>query len=226
MARAAYTYPNHFQNASPIAETGLSRPKMRDRTDILRSYLENDNKFATEANLRAVQVQHEIAKEKTQYFEKIAITAGGTIALVVSFVGARSSTHSGGLNPPWLLRSALVALVLTMITAMARNWRYPYYLHALYNRQYLDARLKAAMSKRDLVTSEPTPLEAETGRPFDVPKYLTEFKEHEGTFNSQIAACKRQEDSALWQTTWLEHISLTLILASMALLVILAWKNF
>jgi hypothetical protein len=66
---------------------------------------------------RAVQVSVDISKEKTQYFEKIALASAGTIALVVSFVGS----HAGRLQPPWLLRSALIVLVLAMITAMYRN---------------------------------------------------------------------------------------------------------
>src|SRR5882762_11702258 len=45
-------------------------------TEYLRACYEHDKQFASEANLRAVQVSVDIGKEKTQYFEKIALVAG------------------------------------------------------------------------------------------------------------------------------------------------------
>ena len=72
-------------------------------------------KHAREVNARAVQVSVDIGKEKTQYFEKIALACAGTIALVVSFVGSACRTvrsrlcllrsRAGCANPQaWLLR--------------------------------------------------------------------------------------------------------------------------
>lgn len=102
----------------------------------LKILFEDAIRNAHAANQRAVQASLYIAKEKTQYVEKIALANAGTIALVVSFVGS----HSGTLQPPWLLRSALVSLFLAMISAMYRNWTYPFYQYAIHARQDLTAK--------------------------------------------------------------------------------------
>jgi hypothetical protein len=190
-------------------------------TEYLRACYERDKQFASDANLRATQVSVDIGKEKTQYFEKIALAAGGTIALVVSFVGA----HAGKLNPPWLLRSALVALVLTMIAAMYRNWKYPFYLIANYGRQYLAAQLERERSKRDLVVRIPS-ISPATGQLNDVQALCAQFALDEKALNDQIDKCKRQEHSAFEQTKWLERAALTFIVVSMCMLIALAWRNF
>lgn len=65
--------------------------------EMLIRELESARKHAKNMNERAVQGSLDIGKEKTQFFEKIALASGGTIALVVSFVGA----HAGRLQPPW-----------------------------------------------------------------------------------------------------------------------------
>jgi hypothetical protein len=188
--------------------------------EYLRSCYERDRQFASEANQRAVQVSIDIGKEKTQYFEKIALAAGGTIALVVSFVGA----HAGKLNPPWLLRSALILLVLAMVAAMYRNWKYPFYQIAVYGRQYAAAQLERERSKRDLIVAIPSI--DHTGRPNDVQAIRAQFVLDEKVLNDKIDECKRQEHSAFEQTKWLERAALVLIVVSMGMLIALAWRNF
>ncbi len=190
-------------------------------TEYLQACYERAKQFASEANLRAVQVSVDIGKQKTQYFEKIALAAGGTIALVVSFVGA----HTGKLNPPWLLRSALVALVLAMIAAMYRNWRYPFYLFAIYGRQYAAAQLDRERSKLDLIGRIPS-IDPDTGQLNDVEAIRAQFAMDEKALNSKIDECKRQEHSAFEQTKWLERAALALMVVAMGMLIALAWRNF
>jgi hypothetical protein len=111
----------------------------------------NAIKFANDMEMRALQASEDIAKEKTQYFEKIALANAGTIALVVSFVGA----HSSKLQPPWLLRSALVTLFAAMISAMYRNWKYPYYLTAVHTTQALIAMRDREQCRLELFRAGP-----------------------------------------------------------------------
>ena len=94
---------------------------MRNPADAerLKKLLESAYTNATDVGNQAAQAHADIAKEKTQYFEKIALGSGATIAAVVSFVGV----HAGRLKPPFLLRSALVTLVAAMVSSMYRNWR-------------------------------------------------------------------------------------------------------
>ena len=150
-------------------------------------------------NQRAVQVSLDIGKEKTQFFEKIALASGGTIALVVSFVGA----HAGRLQPPWLLRSALIALVLSMVGAVYRNWRFPFYLIAVYGRQYLDAEKEAMYRERDYVHATNALPVDETGKSWGPDEFNKRLSEDEKTFDKKIKECKKQEDRSYALSKWL-----------------------
>jgi hypothetical protein len=144
-------------------------------------------KHANDMNQRAVEVYAEIAKEKTQYFEKIALGSAGTIALVVSFVG----THAGRLQPPWLLRSALITLVLAMIAAMYRNLKYPYYLTASYSKQnYIAMRDRERCRLEYLVKVQPPSLP--DGKAIDVEKAREEFGKVDEEFDEDIVKFQRQ----------------------------------
>jgi hypothetical protein len=62
----------------------------------LLAQLESAREHARNMNQRAVQVSMDVGKEKTQYFEKLSLGAGGTIALVVSFVRTREDFNRLG----------------------------------------------------------------------------------------------------------------------------------
>ncbi len=154
----------------------------------LMALFESAAKYAAKANQRAVQVSVEIGKEKTQYFEKIALACAGTIALVVSFVGS----HAGRLQPGWLLRSALIALVLAMIAAIYRNWKFPFYLLAHHARQNFVAKQEKERYRRDYILVVPS-FALEDGKPIEVQKFLAQFAEDEKLLDKRIAECKKQE---------------------------------
>jgi hypothetical protein len=177
--------------------------------------------FAAEANLRAAEATSELAKERTQYFEKITLAAGTSIALVVSFVGA----HAGRLQPPWLLRAALTALFLTMGVAMLRSLRYHTYVHSVHTRQYAVAALERDRSKRDLIEQHPM-LDGSTGKLVDVPSYLAKFQKHEEAIEQEISGWQKTENSAFNHMRWLERGAVTLICVGMGMLIVLASLNF
>jgi len=179
------------------------------------------SKHARNMNQLSVQISRDIAKEKTQYFEKIALASGATIALVVSFVGA----HVGRLRPPWLLRSALVVLVLAMITAMYRNWKYPFYLIAAQVHQDLTAQQDRERCKRDYIQSFPA-IAIEDGLPINVPEFLTEFAKSDDALSKKIVGVQKQERSAFGIVKIVERITLLLMLFAMSMLIALAWVNF
>lgn len=176
-------------------------------------------------NERGVQVSLDIGKEKTQFFEKIALASGGTIALVVSFVGA----HVGRLQPPWLLRSALVTLVLAMVGATYRNWRFPFYLLANYNRQYLEAKRESIRREAEYLRASNTIPVAGAGtdtRAVSIAEYNQQVIEDDKIFEKKIGECKRQEDRSFKTVQVVEYITLGLLTVGMGMLVGLAWRNF
>jgi hypothetical protein len=187
----------------------------------LETRLKSAIKHANDMNQRGVDVYAEIAKEKTQYFEKIALASAGTIALVVSFVGS----HAGRLQPPCLLRSALIMLVLAMVIAMYRNWRYPYYLTACYSKQNYIAMRHREQCRLDLLVTVPA-LSMQDGKPIDIEKARDEFGKVDKEFEGEIAKFQKQETSVFNLVRQVERVALTLIVTGMVLLIALAWRNF
>ncbi|MHB8652453.1 MAG: hypothetical protein ACYDA9_01105 [Terriglobia bacterium] len=188
----------------------------------LKTLLESATKHATEVNQRAAQASLDIAKEKTQYFEKIALACAGTIALVVSFVGS----HAGRLQPIWLLRSALAVLLLAMVVAMYRNWKYPFYLLASYAQEKFIAEQEMQRRKRDFIIAVPSLIVEEDGKPIDVQELLIQFNERDKLFDIRIAESKAQEDATFDEVKRVEGAALALTVAGMVLLIALAWNNF
>lgn len=98
----------------------------------LETLLDGAKSHADNVEEQLFKTSISIATETTQYFEKVALGSGATIAAMVSFIGV----HSGKLAPPYLLRSALVTLVVTMFAAMYCNWRYRHYVLVNYQEQH------------------------------------------------------------------------------------------
>jgi len=189
----------------------------------LLALIDSAGKHARIVNQRAVEGSREIGKEKTQYFEKIALASAGTIALVVSFVGS----HTEKLHPSWLLRSALLVLLLAMIAAMYRNWKYPYYLIASYLLEQFTADQETERRRADMVEAfGSSSININDGRPVNVPKSLSKLKEVDGIFERKIAEFKKDQASALGLVGKAEIAALSLIVIAMVMLMVLAWINF
>jgi hypothetical protein len=101
---------------------------------LLQEATRSENKAATSFN----RVQVDAGKEKSQYFEKLAIGSGAAIAAIVSFLGAHSGSGAA-LKPGWILRCSLVSLVVALFAALYRNFRYPYYVFAVWKRLWVEA---------------------------------------------------------------------------------------
>jgi hypothetical protein len=187
----------------------------------LKILFEDAIKNASAANQRAVQASLEIAKEKTQYFEKIALANAGTIALVVSFVGS----HSGKLQPPWLLRSALVALFLAMVSAMFRNWTYPFYQYAVHARQNFAAKREKEQCRLAYARAVPS-VALESGERVDIVELEAGVERADNVLAGVIAKAQKHETCAFTTTKHVEWISLVLTVTGMVLLIALAWENF
>ena len=162
-----------------------------------------------------------IAEERSAFFEKVALGCGATVAAVVSFLGA----HSGRLTPQYLLRASLVTLVLSMLAAMYRNWRYPSYVLANYQTQQYEALLKRERSRRDLFSAVPT-VSLQDGQPINAASFAQYVEELEGSFKESIANFKRSVGRINREVAWVGNLSLLLAAAGICQLIALAWINF
>ena len=163
----------------------------------------------------------EIASETTKYFEKVALGSGATIAAMVSFIGS----HSGKLSPPYLLRSALVTLVMAMLTAMYRNWRYPRYVLTQYQAQHYQAMLNREQCKRDYFMAAPT-ASLQDGKIINPQEFAKYVEGIETTFTAYIARFKKIETRISKEVEWMGNVSLLCAVVGIGQLIALAWINF
>src|SRR6266478_5001901 len=194
-------------------------PAMQEQ--ILRSRWDAAIKASNEMAEQAAKVRLDIGKDRVIYFEKIAIGAGAAVTLLVTFVGS----HTYKLQPRWLFRAALTSLVLAMVAAMFRNWRFPHYLFAVYRKEEFAAMRDREQARLDYAVTI-RPHDMRTGGTVNAKKMTTEFNEVFDAFDGKIQESEKDEKSALGHLKLAEHLALYLVMAGMVALVALAWLNF
>lgn len=173
------------------------------------------------ANADIVQTSLDIAKRRTQYFEKLVIGSGATIAALVSFLG----THSTFLQPRWILRCALISLVVVLVAALYRNLRYPAYILAIKHRVWMERqrdRLSIQIKSYDVGV----PTLDSSNQVVDQTSAETEFKENDASLSSAIQKKTKSEKYCLVEWRAAECVCLAGIVVAMISLVWLALRNF
>jgi hypothetical protein len=187
----------------------------------LRRNLDRAVEHSAYVNELAVKSSVEVGKEKIQYVEKVSLGCGGTVAIIVSFVGS----HAGKLQPRWLLRSALVTLISAMLLGFFRNWIFHWYTSAVWAYRDFDAMLKEEEARRDFVPMGKA-ASAESGQPINSDTWSPVFEKRKGILQPKLDELKKMERRALRWSTRTEYMTLGLASVGMALLVALAWINF
>jgi len=199
-----------------MAETRYKRSQEEHTTRIAAA-----RQKASEANQRTSNTSIEVGKEKTQYFEKIALGTGATIAAIVSFVGSSpASIHS-----PLLVKLALVLLVIGLAAAMYRNWRYPFYTMSVWLRAEAEAKLQVEHCEYELFDDHPDIQIIEDGLlvPHDLWKHKYEQQRMQST--ETITAAIKRENRIFLEIQTVENAALILIILAIVLLTALIWVN-
>lgn len=188
----------------------------------LRLLLQHADRGLEEAVESLNQAQLDIAKERTQYFEKLTIGLGAAIAAIVSFLGA----HAAKLQPVWILRSSLITLVLAMMAALYRNLRYPNYVLAVRNRLWIEASRYQQQCKNNVFQVERNMISWQSGRPIDLQVWTAGFKESDAGLESLVKERAERENRLLNEFKSAEYVCLFFICMAMISLVWLALCNF
>jgi hypothetical protein len=188
----------------------------------LRALLQSADKSVVELEKDFTQTQIDAAKERTQYFEKLAIGSGAAIAAIVSFLG----THAGRLQPVWIMRISLVALVIAMLTSLYRNFRYPYYILAVKNLSWINAKLYQQERKRDYFQADPDVKSWTTGGPIDVASWTADVEKANLEIRSEIKQRNSRQLRLLREVKISESVCLVAVATAMISLVYLALDNF
>jgi hypothetical protein len=179
-------------------------------------------KWKAETNRLAVQGSIDIAKEKVQYFEKIALGSGATIAAIVSFVGANADK----MHTPRLLRGSLVLLFLVLFGAMYRNWRFPFYQLGVLLRCELQADQKLELYQYeqsiDLPAEVPISLNDEV---ISRQEWKTRHSVDTEQWTDAIEKAISREERIFAEVRYVEFGTLAAAIIAMALLISLTWIN-
>jgi hypothetical protein len=188
----------------------------------LQHLLESASKSKNAAAREFNEEQVASSAGRKEYFEKLALGSGAAIAAIVSFVG----THSGRLQPPWQLRCALISLVVALIAAMFRNFRYPYYLLAVRKKSWMVAMLEEQGCKRAYFLANPNTVDTNTGQLIDGAKWAQESEESSAKTRDAIEETGRAERRFFLQWNAAEYLCVFAIVVAMTALVLLVIKNF
>lgn len=188
----------------------------------LQHLLKSAQENVRDAEKQSSETQLDLSKERTQFFEKLAIGCGATIAAIVSFVG----THAGKLHPVWIFRCALISLAIGLVSAMYRNFRYPYYVLAARHRILTEAMQYQQRCKNDLFQVDRNAIGIQTGKPIDLRQWTVDFSQSDAGLVELIKEQKQREQGIYSQVQRAEQLCLMFIGVAMIALVWLALCNF
>lgn len=162
------------------------------------------------------------AAGRKEYFEKLALGSGAAIAAIVSFVG----THSGRLQPPWLLRCSLVSLVVGVIAALYRNFRHPVYILEARRKLWLEASLTEQQCKREYFLVNPNTIDMHTGQRIDGVQWAQDAEASDVKAKELIDKLGIRVERLIREWQGAENVCLIAIGIAMVSLVWLAIINF
>jgi hypothetical protein len=168
------------------------------------------------------QGQIEGAKGRVDFYDKLALGSGATIAALVSFLG----THSTKLQPTWILRSALVFLVLTMIASLFRNYRYPNYVLQIHKISWIRCSRYQQQCRVNCLKADPTAISIQTGEPVNLPKTMADFERSDAALHVILEDNERLGESLRKQWTYAQFVTVSFATFAMVFLVWLAIANF
>ena len=174
----------------------------------------------TESEISRVQV--DVAKERTQFFEKLMIGSGATIAAIVSFL----STRSTKLQPIWVMRSSLVLLVIAIVAALYRNYRYPYYFLAAKKWLWEKAKLYEQECKINCLKVDSSAVDLRSGERIDSESWIAGAEKSSVEVAVEIEKQNKLQERLFREIRISEYVCLAAIVLAVLSLVVLAFRNF
>jgi hypothetical protein len=200
------------------------RHPLTDEQEIQRLRLLHDkaNKQLREVESDKEQDQIESAKGRVAFFDRLTIGAGAAITALVSFLGA----HSTKLHPAWILRAALISLVLTMIAGLFRNYRYPNYVMKIHQVSWTRCSRYEQECRVNYLKADQTTVNVRTGQTIDIDEVSKNFEQSNKELEelSQKADKEAKRLERHWK--YAQNLCISFAALAMVCLVWLALANF
>jgi hypothetical protein len=188
----------------------------------LRILVDGANKQLQKVNADTEQSKIEGAKGRVDFYDKLTIGAGATIAALVSFLGA----HSTKLWPTWILRGALISLVLTIIASLFRNYRYPNYVLQIHKISFIRASRYEQQCRLNYFKADPATISIQTGQRIDLPEFVKDVEDSDEELETTLKEAGKLSERLLKQWTYAENLAIGFATLAMVFLVWLAIANF
>ncbi len=188
----------------------------------LRLLLDGADKQLRKVDSDREQSQIEGANGRVDFYDKLAIGSGATIAALVSFLGA----HSTKLQPTWILRGALISLVLTMIASLYRNYRYPNYVLQIHKISWIRCSRYQQQCRLNCLKADPTAISIQTGQPIDLAQAVKDFEKSDEELETILKDNEKSGEHLRKQWTFAQFLGIGFATVAMVFLVWLAIANF
>lgn len=119
--------------------------------DQKRERLQELSKELTVASQEFRGVQSEVVRERSRFFERLAILSGSSIALSLTFLGYVQSRPKVGLHHPRLIYTSWFFLLGCLFTALLRNLQHQDYFYYGGATSYLEKRADHVSFEKSLV---------------------------------------------------------------------------
>lgn len=168
------------------------------------------------------QYQIDAAKDRVDFYDKLTIGSGATIAALISFLGA----HAAKLQPTWILRAALISLVLTMIASLFRNYRYPNYVLQIHKISWIRCSRYQQQCRLSFFKADPTAISIQTGQPINLSETVNEFGKSDKELEAILKESEALGEHLRKQWTYAQVLCIAFATLAMVFLVWLAIANF
>lgn len=174
------------------------------------------------AEKQKTEQQLSISKDAAGHFEKLAVFCGGTIALVVSFLGGHKDAP---LHWHILLPVSIWLLTGGMIAATARNVIYQYWAHRIFEWPSLQARREEQEARFELMAAVPNPVSMQTGEKLNRSEIVANMKKTNAGADALLDEWETKNKSLLNWWILSGRCAQALALLGVLCLVVLATNN-
>ena len=185
---------------------------------LLESAIAHQNKVDTQFR----EYEKDSILDRRSFFEKVAIGAGATLAAITSFLGAKAHT----LEPRWALRACALSLFAMAILALVRNFRYPFFLHAVRQTERAQAEREVNKYRAQWILVNPESNISDTGESVDPKAYFETCNKNVLNLAEKIAELDKSRKRNLFVWKWCERLCVVSFVIAVTLLVVLVWHNF
>jgi hypothetical protein len=130
------------------------------------------------------------------------------------------------LQPPWILRGALISLVLTIVAGLFRNYRYPNYVLQIHKISWIRCSRYQQQCRLNCLKADPTAISIQTGQPIDLSKTIKEFEKSDKDLEAVLKDNEKTGERLRKEWPYAQSLSIAFALLAMIFLVWLAIVNF